>query len=71
MMLCFPTHPSGASALRCETGNTEDSALVRATQSNCCSAIDFLSPEPCPQQSLWLNALIARQEVIQQHEYKS
>jgi len=22
--------------------------IVRATQSNCCAALDFLSPEPCP-----------------------
>ena len=22
--------------------------IVRATQSNCCGALDFLSPEPCP-----------------------
>jgi len=33
---------------------------VRTTQSNCCSAIDVLSSEPCPQQSLWLNALITK-----------
>ena len=24
--------------------------IVRATQSNCCGAVNFLSPEPCPQQ---------------------
>jgi len=24
--------------------------IVRATQSNCWSAVNFLSPEPCPQQ---------------------
>jgi len=34
--------------------------IVRATQSNCCGAIDFLSPEPCPQQPCGLNALITR-----------
>jgi len=31
--------------------------IVRATQSNCCGALDFISPEPCPQQPL---ALITR-----------
>jgi len=24
--------------------------IVRTTQSNCCGALDFLSPETCPQQ---------------------
>ena len=33
---------------------------VRATHSNCCSALDFLSPEPCPTNSRKLNALITR-----------
>jgi len=31
--------------------------VVCATQSNCCSAVGFLSPEPCPEQPD-LNALI-------------
>ena len=31
--------------------------IVRATQSHCCGALDFLSPEPCPQQP---RALITR-----------
>jgi len=31
--------------------------IVRATQSNCCGTLDFLSPEPCPQQP---RALITR-----------
>ena len=62
-MLCFPTSPhlSSASALPCERRNPEDSALswrfVRATQTNCCIALDFLSPEPFPQTPK-LNALI-------------
>ena len=33
-----------------ETQKTAHWCIVRATQSNCCSALDFLSPEPCPQQ---------------------
>jgi len=33
--------------------------IVHATQSNCCGALDFLSPEPCPQHPE-LNALITR-----------
>jgi len=32
---------------------------VHATQSNICSALDFVYPEPCPNNSE-LNALIAR-----------
>jgi len=48
MMLCFvfPLHLSSASGLPCEIANPEDSphwCIVHATQSNCCSAIDFLS----------------------------
>jgi len=31
--------------------------IVCATQSNCCSTINFLSPEPCLQQSLWTHWL--------------
>jgi len=34
-----------------EAQRTEHWCIVRATQSNCCSAIDFLSPESCPQYS--------------------
>ena len=34
--------------------------IVRATQSNCCGALEFLSPEPCSPNSLELNALITR-----------
>ena len=33
--------------------------IVRATQSNCCGALDFLSPEPCPLRTE-LNALTTR-----------
>jgi len=42
-----------------ETQKTAHWCVVRATQSNCCSALDFLSPEPCPK-SPKLNALISR-----------
>jgi len=35
-----------------ETQKTAHWCTVRATQSNCCSAIDFLTPKPCLQQSL-------------------
>ena len=34
--------------------------IVRATQYNCCSALDFLSPEPYPPNSPQLSALITR-----------
>jgi len=33
-----------------ETQKTAHWCIVRATQSKCCNAVDFLSPEPCPQQ---------------------
>jgi len=33
-----------------ETQKTAHWCFVRATQFNCCSALDFLSPVPCPQQ---------------------
>ena len=42
-----------------ETQKTAHWCIVRAAQSNCRSALDFLSPEPCPQQPE-LNALITR-----------
>jgi len=32
-----------------KTQKTTHWCLVHATRSNCCSALDFLSPEPCPQ----------------------
>jgi len=32
-----------------ETQKAAHWCFVRATQSNCCSALDFLSPVPCPQ----------------------
>jgi len=41
-----------------ETQQTAHWCIVHATQSNSCSALDFLSPEPCPQQPCGLNALI-------------
>jgi len=42
-----------------ETQKTAYWCFVHATQSNCCSALGFLSPVPCPQ-SPKLNALITR-----------
>jgi len=62
IMLCFPPHPSSASALLCEIGSQKTAhwCIVRASHSNCCSAIDSLCSEPCSQQTLWLNALITR-----------
>jgi len=42
-----------------ETQKTAHWCIVRATQANCCSTLDFLSPEPCPN-SPELNALITR-----------
>ena len=42
-----------------ETQKTVHWCIVRATQSNCCSALDFLSPEPCPNSPV-LNALTTR-----------
>jgi len=57
----FPPHLSSASALPCEIGNPEDSALVHCACSTvpyCCSAIDFLSPEPtAPSWTHWLQNL--------------
>jgi len=67
----FPPHLSSASALPCETGNPEDSALVhciaRATQR---SRLSFSSS--MPPNSTELNALITRfMGHIQQREYES
>jgi len=31
-----------------ETQKTAHWCIVHTAQSNCCSAVDFLSPEPCP-----------------------
>jgi len=47
--------------------------IVRAAQSNCCGAFDFLSPEQCPPQQPELNALTTRfrESCIEQHEYAS
>jgi len=42
-----------------ETQKTAQWCFVRATQSNCYNALDFLFPEPCPN-SPELNALITR-----------
>jgi len=33
-----------------KTQKTAHWCIVRATQSNCCNALNFLSPEPCPKQ---------------------
>ena len=44
---------------------------MRATQSNCCSALDFLSPEPCPQKPQAERIDYKIYGVIQQHEYES
>jgi len=39
-----------------ETQKTADWCFVHATQSNCCSAVDCLSPEPCPPKTLsWMH----------------
>ena len=43
-----------------ETQKTAHWCIVRATQSKCWSALDFLSSEPCPHNSPELNALITR-----------
>jgi len=53
-MLCCPTSPVYiAYALPCEikTQKTARWCIVCATQSNCCSAVDLLSPEPWPNTS--------------------
>ena len=42
-----------------ETQKTMHWCLMHATQSNCCSALDFLSPEPSTKRPK-LNALITR-----------
>jgi len=57
----FPPQLSSTSASPCERRNPEDSALVHCacTESNYCSTLDLLSPEPCSQQPE-LNALITR-----------
>jgi len=44
-----------------ETQKTAHWCTAHATQSNCCSALDFIYPEPCPQQlpswTHWLQGL--------------
>jgi len=44
--------------------------FVRATQSNSCSALNFLSPEPCPQQPRTERIDYKIYGVIQQREYE-
>ena len=51
-VLCFPTITYLVLQhylVKEETQNRAHWCYVHATQSNCCSALDFLSPEPCPQ----------------------
>jgi len=48
---------------------------MRATQSNCCGSLNFLSPEPCPQQP-WAARIITRfrqsySSVIMSREWKT
>jgi len=62
-MLCFPTLPINASALPCEIGNPEDSALVHCAGKTLqlLHLSRFVCPERCPQQpSPKLNTLITR-----------
>ena len=56
-----------------ETQKTAHWCFMHATQSNCCSALNFLSPEPCHSKSLELNALITRfrSHSLRQREYES
>ena len=61
-MLCFPT-----SSIQCfcitlqkRKPKRQCTGALFVQQSNCCSAIDFLSFEPCSQQSVQLNILITR-----------
>jgi len=42
-MLCFPRHPSSASAKE-KTQKTAHWCIVHATLPNCCRVLDFLSP---------------------------
>ena len=50
LLLCFPTSPVVLQhyLAKEEIQKTAHWCFVRATQSNCCSALDFLSPVPCP-----------------------
>jgi len=60
-MMLFPTSPVLQHYLaKDETQKTVHWCFVHATQFNCCSALDFLSPVPCPpsKKSPKLNALI-------------
>ena len=53
MMHCFPTLTYLVLQhylVKEETQKAAHWCIVRATQSNCCSALDFLSPEPCSRQ---------------------
>jgi len=54
-----------------ETQKTVHWCFVHATQSNCCSALDFLSPEPCPQKPQAEGTDYKIYGVIQQPEYES
>jgi len=44
---------------------------MRATQSNCCSALDFLFAEPCPPKAPSERIDYKIKGVIQQREYES
>jgi len=50
MMPVFPPHLSSAAVQNRKPRRQCTDALcnVHASQSNCCSTIDFLSPKPCP-----------------------
>jgi len=55
-----------------ETQKTEHWCIVRATQSNCGSTVDFLPPEPCALISPEAERIDYKiQGVIQQCEYES
>jgi len=54
-----------------ETQKTAHWCFVHATQSNCCSVLDFLSPEPCPQKPLAKRIDYMIQGVLQQRDYES
>jgi len=53
-----------------ETQKTAHWRFVHATQSNCYSAVDFLSPEPCPPTARAGRIDYKIQEVIQQRRPK-
>ena len=72
-MLCFPTLPISASALPCEIGNPEDSALVHCAGNTLqlLHLSHFVCPERCPQQPRAEHIDYKIWGVIQQREYES